>query len=61
MQNNSKVGVEELIKATNRVYESRYENPTIEDEQIDNVEKFVTDTSNNLCSKIIKKINIGLL
>jgi replicative DNA helicase len=61
MQNNSKVDVEELIKATNRVYESRYENPTIEDEQIDNVEKFVTDTSNNLCSKIIKKINIGLL
>jgi hypothetical protein len=61
MQNNSKVGVEELIKATNRVYESRYENPTLEDEQIDNVEKFVTDTSNNLCSKIIKKINIGLL
>jgi hypothetical protein len=61
MQNNSKVGVEELIKATNRVYESRYENPTLEDEQINNVEKFVTDTSNNLCSKIIKKINIGLL
>jgi hypothetical protein len=61
MQNNSKVDVEELIKATNRVYESRYENPTLEDEQIDNVEKFVTDTSNNLCSKIIKKINIGLL
>jgi hypothetical protein len=61
MQNNSKVGVEELIKATNRVYESRYENPTLQDEQIDNVEKFVTDTSNNLCSKIIKKINIGLL
>ena len=61
MQNNSKVGVEELIKATNRVYESRYENPTLENEQINNVEKFVTDTSNNLCSKIIKKINIGLL
>lgn len=61
MQNNSKVGVEELIKATNRVYESRYENPTLEDEQINNVEKFVTATSNNLCSKIIKKINIGLL
>lgn len=61
MQNNSKVGVEELIKATNRVYESRYENPTLEDEQINNVEKFVIDTSNNLCSKIIKKINIGLL
>jgi len=61
MQNNSKVGVEELIKATNRVYESRYENPTLEDEQINSVEKFVTDTSNNLCSKIIKKINIGLL
>ena len=61
MQNNSKVGVEELIKATNRVYESRYENPTLEDEQINNVEKFVTDTLNNLCSKIIKKINIGLL
>lgn len=61
MQNNSKVGVEELIKATNRVYESRYENPTLEDEQINNVEKFVTDTSNNLCSKIIKRINIGLL
>ena len=61
MQNNSKVGVEELIKATNRVYESRYENPTLEDEQINNVEKFVTDTSNNLCSKIIKKLNIGLL
>lgn len=61
MQNNSKVGVEELIKATNRVYESRYENPTLEDKQIKNVEKFVTDTSNNLCSKIIKKINIGLL
>ncbi|MDB3873423.1 hypothetical protein N9317_05180 [Pelagibacteraceae bacterium] len=61
MQNNSKVGVEELIKATNRVYDSRYENPTLEDEQINSVEKFVTDTSNNLCSKIIKKINIGLL
>jgi len=61
MQNNSKVGVEELIKATNRVYESRYENPTLEDEQINSIEKFVTDTSNNLCSKIIKKINIGLL
>ena len=61
MQNNSKVGVEELIKAINRVYDSRYENPTLEDEQINNVEKFVTDTSNNLCSKIIKKINIGLL
>jgi len=61
MQNNSKVGVELLIKATNRVYESRYENPTLEDEQINSVEKFVTDTSNNLCSKIIKKINIGLL
>jgi hypothetical protein len=61
MQNNSKVGVEELIKATNRVYESRYENPTLEDEQINNVEKFVTDASNNLCSKIIKKIKIGLL
>ncbi len=61
MQKNSKVGVEELIKATNRVYETRYENPTLEDEQINSVEKFVTDTSNNLCSKIIKKINIGLL
>ena len=69
MQNNSKVDVEDLIKATQRVYESRYENPNesryenpiLQKEQIDHVEKFVIDSSNQLCAKIIKKLNLGLL
>jgi len=61
MQNNSKLDVEGLIKATQRVYESRYENPTLQKDQIDYVEKFVIESSNQLCAKIIKKVNLGLL
>ncbi|MCI5054119.1 MAG: hypothetical protein MRY23_04820 [Pelagibacteraceae bacterium] len=61
MQNNSKLDVEDLIKATQRVYESRYENPTLQKDQIDYVEKFVIESSNQLCAKIMKKVNLGLL
>lgn len=61
MQNNSKVDVEDLIKATQRVYESRYENPVLQKDQINHVEKFVINSSNQLCAKIIKKLNLGLL
>jgi len=61
MQNNSKLDVEGLIKATQRVYESRYENPTLQKDQIDYVEKFVIESSNQLCVKIMKKVNLGLL
>ena len=61
MQNNSKVDVEDLIKATQRVYESRYENPILQIDQINHVEKFVINSSNQLCAKIIKKLNLMTL
>lgn len=61
MQNNSKLDVESLVRATQRIYESKYENPVLKENQIENVEKFVINSSNSLCSKIIKKINLEIL
>ena len=61
MQNNSKLDVESLVRATQRIYESKYENPALKEDQIENVEKFVINSSNSLCSRIIKKINLEIL
>ncbi|EMH80239.1 hypothetical protein HIMB114_00006270 [alpha proteobacterium HIMB114] len=61
MQNNSKLDVESLVRATQRIYESKYENPVLKENQIENVEKFVINSSNSLCSRIIKKINLEIL
>lgn len=61
MQNNSKLDVESLVRATQRIYESKYENPVLRENQIENVEKFVINSSNSLCSRIIKKINLETL
>ena len=61
MQNNSKLDVESLVRATLRIYESKYENPVLKEDQIENVEKFVINSSNSLCSRIIKKINLETL
>lgn len=61
MQNNSKLDVESLIRATQRIYESKYENPVLKENQIENLEKFVINSSNNLCRRIIKKINLEIL
>ncbi len=61
MQNNSKLDVESLVRATQRIYESKYENPVLKEDQIKNVEKFVINSSNSLCSRIVKKINLEIL
>lgn len=61
MQNNSKLDVESLVRATQRIYESKYENPVLRENQIENVEKFVINSSNSLCSRIVKKINLEIL
>ena len=61
MQNNSKLDVESLVRATQRIYESKYENPVLKENQIENVEKFVINSSNSLCSRIVKKINLEIL
>ena len=61
MQNNRKLDVESLVRATQRIYESKYENPVLRESQIENVEKFVINSSNSLCSRIIKKINLETL
>ena len=61
MQNNSKLDVESLVRATQRIYESKYENPVLKENQIENVEKFVINSSNSLCSRLVKKINLELL
>lgn len=61
MQNNSKVDVRNLVRATQKIYESRYENPVLEKNQTYHIEQFVVDTSNQLCAKMFKKIKLGLL
>ena len=61
MQKNSKLDVEELIRATHKIYENKYDNPILKEEQKIQVEKFVINSSNRLCSKVLKKINVGFL
>lgn len=61
MQKNSIVDVEDLLKATDRIYNSVYENPTLNNQQMKDIDQFVLNNTNQLCSNIIKKINLELL
>lgn len=61
MQKNSIVDVEDLLKATDRIYNSVYENPMLNNQQMKDIDQFVLNNTNQLCSNIIKKINLELL
>jgi len=61
MQKNRGIGVEDLLKATDRIYHSIYENPKFNENQINMVDEFVTNTTNQLNKKILKKINLEFI
>ena len=61
MQKNRGIGVEDLLKATNRIYNSIYENPKFNEQQINTVDEFVTNTTNQINEKIIKRINLEFI
>lgn len=61
MQKNRGIGVEDLLKATNRIYHSIYENPNFNEQQINTVDEFVTKTTNQINEKIIKRINLEFI